>query len=55
MALIVAVGSRGRGFIARLLGSTSHALITPGECPVVVVRPHPTPDSTTPDTDPDQR
>ena len=40
MALIVAVGSRGRGFSARLLGSTSHALITHSECPVVVVRPH---------------
>ena len=39
-AQLVAVGSRGRGFSGRLLGSTSHALITHSECPVVVVRPH---------------
>ena len=39
-AQLVAVGSRGRGFSGRLLGSTGHALITHSECPVVVVRPH---------------
>jgi nucleotide-binding universal stress UspA family protein len=39
-AQLVVVGTRGRHGIAGLvLGSTSHALIVRGSCPVVVVRP----------------
>ncbi len=38
-AQLVAVGSRGRGYSSRLLGSTSHALIMQCECPVVVASP----------------
>jgi nucleotide-binding universal stress UspA family protein len=36
---LVAVGSRGRGYTSRLLGSTSQALIMNSECPVVVASP----------------
>ena len=39
-AQLLAVGTRGRGFTGNLLGSTSNALTTYCECPVVVVRPH---------------
>jgi nucleotide-binding universal stress UspA family protein len=38
-AQLVAVGSRGRGYNSRLLGSTSNALILQCECPVVVASP----------------
>jgi nucleotide-binding universal stress UspA family protein len=38
-AQLVAVGSRGRGYTSRLLGSTSNALILQCECPVVVASP----------------
>ena len=38
-AQLVAVGSRGRGYNSRLLGSTSNALIMQCECPVVVASP----------------
>ncbi len=41
-AQLVVVGTRGRHALAGLvLGSTSHALIIRGTCPVVVVRPTP--------------
>jgi nucleotide-binding universal stress UspA family protein len=39
-AQLMVVGTRGRsGMVGALLGSTSHALITHSQCPVVVVKP----------------
>jgi len=41
-AQLMVVGTRGRsGMVGALLGSTSHALITHSQCPVVVVKPIP--------------
>ena len=37
---LVVVGSHGRGFWGRLLGSVSEGVVNHAPCPVLVVRPH---------------